>query len=528
MSARTAHSLPSGIAISRDAVRLWGALVVAGLATLVAARISLSGFIVMAAILLAVFAYVSYRAPRAMLLLMVLAPLVDRYIVRQTLPLNLQVYGDVASEGLLVIVGIAILIHGARTGRLLPAIRHPMTVLMVAFGVVALLSTIVNHVGLEVAGLGTLFTVDAFVLFFLVRVIGFDEREATLAAGAFVAVAVLAALLALGQVVITPDFLGLTTWTGRFGEGLRPGSIFIGQPNMLGAVVAIALPFAAFPVARPELGIRLRAVCLVAALILGVTLVFTFSRGTWLAIAIAVTIVGLVAERRGFVFVALIGAASLAIAIALPRGILLPSNSQWSIDLGNATFGRVGAIAEGRDQRFQFMENALPILRDHPVVGSGPGTYGGGVAADFGSPYYSRYTDGAVPTGRTVDNYWLHVVVEFGVGGAVLLFGMLGWAVLEMLRAIRLSTGRRRALLAAVATSTTILAIASGTEMLLEGNTTSFVLWFFIGVASLLAAPMVVTLDVAEQPPDSTQRTSGSGDGVNVDASVPERITAGS
>lgn len=527
MSTRTAPSLLGGVAVSREAVRLWGALAVAGVATLVAARGPLIGFVGMAVILLAVFTYVSFRAPRAMLVLMILAPLVDRYIVRQTVPEKLQGYGNALSEGLLLIVAIVIVVHGARTGRLLPAIRHPMTVLIAAFGVVALLSTIVNHVGLEVAGLGTLFTVDAIVLFFLVRVIGFDEREATLAAAAFVAVAVLAALLAIGQVVITPDFLGLTTWTGRFGEGLRPGSIFIGQPNMLGAVVAIALPFAAFPVARPELGIRLRVICLVAALILGVTLVYTFSRGTWLAIAIAVTIVGLVAERRGFAFLAVIGAASLAIAIALPRGILLPSNSQWSVDLGNATFGRVIAIAEGRDQRFQFMENALPILQDHPVVGSGPGTYGGGVAADFGSPYYSQYTDGAVPTGRTVDNYWLHVVVEFGVAGAIVLLGMLGWAVLEMLRAIRASTGRRRALLAAVATSTTILAIASGTEMLLEGNTTSFVLWFFIGVASLLAAPVLVATDAVAEPADSAQR-GGSADGIGVDAAVPEGVSAGS
>jgi O-antigen ligase len=520
MSTRTTLSLVSGVAISREAIRLWGALLLAALGAVVAARISTIGFIAMAGILLVVFAYVSFRAPRAMLVLMILAPLVDRYVVRQTVPDSLQRYGNALSEGLLVIVAVAILVHGRRSGRLVPAIRHPMTALMAAFVVVAAVSTVINHVSVETASLGTLFTVDAFVLFFLARVIGFDKKAAAIAAVAFVSVAVVAGLLAIGQVVLTPNFLGLTTWSGRFGEGLRPGSIFIGQPNMLGAVVALALPFAAFAVARPELGNRWRALALVAALILGISLVYTFSRGTWLAIAVAVALVGLVVDRRAFVTTAVIGAAALALAIALPRGILLPANSQWSVDLGNATFGRIDAIASGRDLRLKFIQNGLPILQDHPVVGSGPGTYGGGVAADIGSPLYSRYTDGVVPTGRTVDNYWLHVFVEFGIVGGILLLGMLGWAVIEMLKAVRGSTGPRRVLLAAIAAATVLLAVDSGTEMLLEGNTTSFALWLFVGVGSLLAAPLVArTLERDDRLEPATQEA-----GASIDALQPDPV----
>ncbi len=510
MSTRTAPLIASGIAISREAVRLWGTLILTGVAALLVARISTVGFVVMVAILLVVFAYVSYRAPRAMLVLMILAPLVDRYVVRQTLPERLQGYGDMLSEGLLVIVAVAILVHGHRTGRLIPALRHPVTLFVAAFGLIAALSALVNHVPLEIAGLGTVFTVDAFALFFLVRIIGFDERTGWLAAMVFVALAVFAALLALGQVILTPDFLGLTTWTGRFGEGLRPGSIFTGQPNMLGAVLALALPFATFGAARPDLSRWTRVFCVAAAIILGVALFYTFSRGTWLALAVAIAIVGLIAERRALLVTAAIGVACFGIALALPRGVLLPSNSQWSIDLGNATFGRIEAITQGRDQRFKFMENALPILQDHPLIGSGPGTYGGGVAAHFGSPNYTKYNDGVVPTDRTVDNYWLHAVVEFGIIGAVLLLGMLSWVVIEMLRAIRGATGHRRVLLSAIATGTILLTVASGTEMLLEGNTTSFALWFFIGVGSLFATPVVVNATV-EAEAKVTEARQGSG-----------------
>ena len=45
-----------------------------------------------------------------------------------------------------------------------------------------------------------------------------------------------------------------------------------------------------------------------------------------------------------------------------------------------------------------------------------------------------------------------------------------------------------RVVLAGSATAAIILAIDSLTEMLLEGNTTSFAAWFFLGVGSALVA----------------------------------------
>lgn len=489
MSTRTAPSPARGIAFPGQSLRLWGTLVLVAGAAVVAARISTIGFVAMAALLLLVFAYVAFRASREMLTIVVLVPLVDRYFTRQFVPEDLQFLANSVSEGLLVIVAIAILVRGRYTGRIVPAVRHPMTILMAAFVVVSVVSSLVNHVSIGVAGLGIEFTVDAFIAFFIARVVGFDEIQGERAAMAFVGVALVAGILSLGQIILTPDFLGLTTWEGRFGEGLRPGSIFIGQPNLLGAVLALALPFPALAVAQLDLPRRLRLVSLVASLVLGIGIVFTFSRGTWVALAIAFVLVGLVLGRRTLATSAALGAIALAIALVLPRGILLEPGSQWAFDLGNATFGRLGALGEGKDLRFQFIQNAIPIIEDHPVLGTGPGTYGGGVAARFGSPDYARYTAGAVPVNRTVDNYWLHAVVEFGLVGAALLAGMLALAVFELLRAARRSTGTRRVLLGGIAAMIVILGTASAAEMLLEGNTTSMVLWFFIGVGSLLAAP---------------------------------------
>jgi O-antigen ligase len=246
-----------------------------------------------------------------------------------------------------------------------------------------------------------------------------------------------------------------------------------------------------------------------ALFILLLGLIFTFSRGTWLAVAIAILVIGLVVDRRVLLVVIGTGAVALAVAFVVPRGILLAPGSQWSFDIGDATITRVQAISSGNDERIKYIENAIPIVLDHPLVGTGPGTYGGGIAARYGSGLYTQYTEGLAPINRTVDNYWLHILVEFGVVGAVLLLGILGWFVLGNLRGARAATGSRRVVLAAIAGATIVSALVSVTEMLLEGNTTTFSLFLFLAIATLVlgqaqgvGTSALRSADMSNQPPE--------------------------
>lgn len=507
-----AGSLSSGaarLAVALDGERIWVVLVAAATATIVAGYVSKGVFLVVAALLLVVFGYVTFRAPRTILALLVFIPLVDRYLIRTFVADPYQTVAMFVSEGLLAFVVAAAFVRGRRAGRLVEGFRHPVTALFAAFIVVALLSTLLNGVRPVVAGLGIETTLDMFIVFYLARILGFDLRAGILALGIFTGIAVAAGLLAMAQVVLAPDILGLVTFTGRFGEGLRPGAIFIGEPNMLAAVLGMAIPFAAFASAKPGLSRRMRALGIAALFVLLLGLIFTFSRGTWLAVAIAMVVMGLVVDRRVFLLVLGTGVVALAAAFVLPRGILLAPGSQWSFDIGDATITRVQAISNGNDERIKYIENALPIVVDHPLVGTGPGTYGGGIAARYGSDLYTKYTAGLAPINRTVDNYWLHILVEFGVVGAVLMLGILGWLVLGILRGAREATGSRRVVLAAVAGATLVSALVSVTEMLLEGNTTTFSLFFFLAIATLVLSDTqgvrtsaLRNADMSNQPPE--------------------------
>jgi O-antigen ligase len=452
------------------------------LATVIGAQVAPAIFFAAGALLLCWLAYLSWRWPRAMLVVLVLAPLVDRFVISLAIPTGLRPATTYASEALLLAIGLSVTLAGARSGRLMPAIRHPVMIGLAAFAVIGAASAVLNGVSPTVAVAGLVFTLDAAVLFVLPRLVPFDERHARWAVSAFVCVAVIAAVLAMGQVLIHPNFLGLESFAGRFSEGQRVTSLLV-SPNLLGVLLATAMPFPLL--AALQSAGRRRWVAGGVSLLLSLALLYTFSRGAWLALLLATAVISVVVERRAIALLAVIGVVTFAIALILPRHLLYAERGAEQFDLVAATLGRLEALGEG-DLRVQFVENATPIIRDHPLVGAGPGRYGGAVARSFGSPLYLDYTAGTVPAGRTVDNFWLHLLVETGALGVLAFTGAIIAGVTGVLRSARLSAGLRRALLAGCAAAIMVMGLDSITEMVMEGNTMAFAGWFLLGMGTSL------------------------------------------
>ena len=153
------------------------------------------------------------------------------------------------------------------------------------------------------------------------------------------------------------------------------------------------------------------------------------------------------------------------------------------------TVDRIETVGKGEDLRTLFALNALPILRDHPLVGVGPGRYGGAVANTYPTPIYREYRTNVLfkdPTQRTIDNFWLHILVEGGVAGFVALLVAAMIPGLRILRSAIDAVGWRRIVLGGTAAATAGLALSSVSTMLLEANSVAFLFWFLLGVGSLL------------------------------------------
>ncbi len=475
---------------SRNLVAPFGVVAVA-LILLIGATLAASAsptiFAVFGVGLVALAAVAAVWWPRTAIVLVVLSPILDRYIVADMLPANLETAAHYLSEAMLLAVSVILAGRALIEGRLVAAFRHPATAALIAFVGIAAVSAIVNGVPPLIAIVGVVFTIDAAVLFFLPRLVGFSPRQSMVALGAIGAVVLVAAFLAIGQAVLSSRILGMVPVRGRFGEELRLASLF-GDPNVFGAFLVAAIPFAVFGAARLP-GRRLRWLAGAAAFVLLLALWLSFSRGAWIALVLGVGTVLALVDRRALVIGVVLAAVSFGTAVVMPRNLLVPDQRRPNIV--DSTIDRVEAVGIGGDLRTLFVIQSIPVIRDHPLLGVGPGRFGGAVAANYDTPVYDEYGFRDLfwrPTQRTVDNFWLHLLVETGVLGVLAFLAAAVYPGLRILGAARRSLGWKRIMLGGIAAAATGLAVSSGTTMLLEANSIGFVFWFLLGVGAIAVA----------------------------------------
>jgi hypothetical protein len=216
--------------------------VVLAAATVGAAWVATPLFVAVGALGLAFVAISAHRWPKATLTVGALATFADPVLVPLVLPGSLGSGPIGASEPLLAVAAAVIALDALRRGTFISALRDPVLVFVLLFAAVGLLSGIVNGVPPVVVALGIFVTVDAIAVYFIARMAGFDTRATTVLIGSLVGLAVVVSTLGILQVVLHPDLLGLASFAGRFGEGGRI-TAFVGNPNMVAAIVGMALPF---------------------------------------------------------------------------------------------------------------------------------------------------------------------------------------------------------------------------------------------------------------------------------------------
>ena len=462
------------------------------IAATIAASASPAAFAVLGACLVALVAVAAVWWPRTAIVLVVLSPIIDRYIVADVLPADLETAAHYLSEAMLLAVSLILAVRALVQGRLVAAFRNPVTVALIAFVLVAAVSAIVNGVPPLIAVVGVVFTIDAAALYFLPRFIGFSPRQSLAAMGAIGVVVLIAALLAIAQALLSPRLLGMRPVRGRFGEEVRLASLF-GDPNVFGTFLVVAVPFFVLGAARlPDR--RLRWLSGAIAFVLLLALWLSFSRGAWIALVLGVGTLLLLVDRRALLIGLLLAATSFGAAVVMPRNLLVPD--QRRPNLVDSTVDRFGAIGLRGDLRTLFIIQSLPIIRDHPALGVGPGRFGGAVAFNYGTPIYEEYGFGRLfwnPAQRTVDNFWLHLLVETGVLGVGAFLAAALIPGLRILKAARRSLGSRRILLGGMAAATAGMAVSAGTTMLLEANSIGFAFWFLLGIGTLAVTATSMT-----------------------------------
>lgn len=237
--------------------------------------------------------------------------------------------------------------------------------------------------------------------FFLGANLLYSRRQFRRLGDFFLLVALVAALYGIYQYVAGVEIP--TSWIDSKVETSLKTRVFsfAGSPNLLGSLMVLALPMAlgGCMAARPW---RKKTFYLIIFGISALCLVFTFSRGAWLACLLALVLFGLWVDRRiiyGLVLVALL------------TPMALPSVYDRLAYMATPEF----KASSERGGRLGRWDKSLAVWQTSPATGVGLGRFGGAVAARY-FPDDSFYTD----------NFYLKTGVEAGwIGLFALLFLLL-------------------------------------------------------------------------------------------------------
>lgn len=207
-------------------------------------------------------------------------------------------------------------------------------------------------------------------------------------------------------------------WVAQAESGVRTRVYSIlGSPNVMGALMVMGAPMLA---ACAYYCKKLWVKCLMWGFvgIICLSTLFTFSRGAWFGLTIAVVIFALLVDRKLLLF-----AAAGIFAVIL----CVPSISNRIAFLFTSDFVKANSTG-GRGERWQI---GLSLWRSNKLFGFGLGRYGGAIAMQ------NQHIEDLVY--YYMDNYYLKTLTEMGLLGLIsyvwLLLRNAVWSLRSVFRA---------------------------------------------------------------------------------------------
>ena len=245
--------------------------------------------------------------------------------------------------------------------------------------------------------------------FFIVTRILRDDRDAMRLYGALVGLGIILALHGIYQYIVAVPIP--SSWMTHTETAVRTRvySIF-GSPNIMGDFMVMVVPMCA-GLAYYVKDTKWKIAAWIGTILMCFACLFTMSRASWVAMAIAVVIFVLLVDRRLLALLVVAGVGAYFVPFVRTRiGFLFTDD----FTAANTSGGRAGRKL-----------NALNLFYSgNPWVGVGEGMFGGAVAMQNQVLDHTDYF--------YVDNYFLKTMVEMGYSGlaafCLMLLGFLGAA----------------------------------------------------------------------------------------------------
>ena len=478
------------------------------LALLIALQSIFSPALVLSGILVACLVVATFKRPEfALALLAVYLPFES--FVLKFIPDDIYVFARYGSEVLIYLVALVVIWRLFAGKRAYRSTRFDLPFLLFVGALLA--SAIVNLVPPTVAILGLRQILRFMLVFFLVVQIdpsrGFIKRLTLVMMGVVAFQAALGILQAIvGErldVLLLPSearSLGTISLMQGVEQFWDPGSrVFatLGRYDRLGNFLYVFLLLGSGLLFTKELAKKIPWLPWLFALVVP-ALTLTYSRSSWFAFLLGFLFIGLVIKKdrrvlAGFgafvVFVALaFGSSGLNVSLLTET----PGQTLTERFFESFSYARWRGEYYGLGRVFWFVNTPLSVVAASPILGFGPGQFGGGaVAALHNGRVYEQLglPFGVFGTEGFIDNNWFSLWGEGGTLGMVFYLWLYAGLFLFSLRVARKAHDPfTRALALGLCAMLLAVAFNGFTSTVLEIRTSAFYLWLYAGFVYVLGS----------------------------------------
>ena len=429
-------------------------------------------------------------------------------IILKFTPDDVYVFARYGSELLIYLVALVVLIRilsGKKTYQ-----QTPFDLPFALFVLVLLASALVNLVSPTVAILGLRQILRFMIIFFLVVQIAPTKTFIKNLTWVMFGVVVIQSMLGILQFIIGEPLdqfllpsesrtLGTITLTSGVEQFWDPGSrIFatLGRYDRLGNFLYLFLLLGTAILFTKKL--YQKHPWIIWLFVIGIpALVLTYSRSSWFAFLLGFLFIGLLMkhDRRVLAgFAAFVIFLSIVLAgSGLNVNLITESPGQSLSERFFESFSLARWRGEyyGLGRVFWFIHTPADVISASPILGFGPGQYGGGAVAalhntkvyeNLGLPFGVFGTDGAI------DNNWFSL---WGESGTLGMFFYLWFYLGLFFYALNVARTHKDPFVQALAMGVCAMLIGVGfnafTSTLLEIRTSAFYLWLYAGFLYVLA-----------------------------------------
>jgi len=308
--------------------------------------------------------------------------------------------------------------------------------------------------------------IQPFIFFLIVINSNISKKSTRFLLFAGIIAVSIAALFGIFQftqgVSVPPNWLDKDT---EVGIGTRAFS-FLGSPNAFAGYCILFAPIVLSYFFKDKLKLTHKTIFIFLFLTIIVGMMSTLTRSAWIAFIPSLILFGILIKKTKIVIPIVLLIVVMTFSVAPLR--------QRFLNLFSEQYQEKSEIG-GRTYRWNL---AMTIFAENPVLGRGPGSYGGATAY--------RYQEFS---GLYVDNYYLEILSNYGFLG----FLVFTWLILEIVKlftvSIKNSTENDKILIIGIFCGFIGFMIHNFTENLWEVIPLSVTLWFLIGLTVNLAIP---------------------------------------